>query len=129
MIDKLAWIAIQDKQILSTRSVGKDKYYLPGGKREAGETDAAALYREIKEELSIDLHVETLKWVGTFLAQADGHPNGTLVQMTCYTARYTGTLKAAAEIAEIKWLSYSDKEDISEVDKKIFDHLLAAGLL
>ena len=55
MIDKLAWIAIQAKHILSTKSVSKEKYYIPGGKRESGETDAAALCREIKEELGIDL--------------------------------------------------------------------------
>lgn len=129
MIDKLAWIAMQDKQILSTKSYGKEKYYIPGGKREPGETDAAALCREIKEELSIELCVETLQLVGTFKAQADGHPNGTLVQMTCYTAGYTGTLKAAVQIAEIKWLTFSDKDMISEVDKIIFDFLHAEGLL
>jgi len=129
MIDKLAWIAIQHKHILSTKSYGKDKYYIPGGKREPGETDAAALCREIKEELSIDLRVETLQFAGSFQAQADGHPNGTLVKMTCYTAGYTGTLKAAAEIAEIKWLTYLDKDNISAVDKIIFDFLHAEGLL
>jgi len=129
MIDKLAWIEIQDKHILSTKSFGIDKYYIPGGKREAAETDAAALCREIKEELSIDLRTETLQFVGTFQAQAHGHPNGTQIQMTCYTAGYTGTLKAAAEIAEIKWLTYLDKDNISEVDKIIFDFLHAEGLL
>lgn len=129
MIDKLAWIAIQNKQILSTKSHSKDKYYIPGGKREPGETDAAALCREIKEELSIDLRVETMQFVGSFQAQADSHPEGTLVNMTCYKAAYTGTLKAAAEIAEIKWLTYSDRDNISEVDKIIFDFLHAEGLL
>jgi len=39
MIDKLAFIEIQSNHILSTRSFGKDKYYIPGGKREPGETD------------------------------------------------------------------------------------------
>lgn len=43
IIDKLAWIHVVDKQILSTRSKGKEKYYIPGGKRENGETDAQAL--------------------------------------------------------------------------------------
>ena len=127
MIDKLAWIEIQDKHILSTKSIGKDVYYIPGGKRESGETDAAALCREIKEELSIDLAVETLQYVGSFQAPAHGHPEGTLVNMTCYKAAYTGTLKAAAEIAEIKWLTYLDKDKISEVDKIIFDFLRAEG--
>ena len=129
MIDTLAGIAIQDKHMLSTKSVGKNKYYIPGGKREAGETDAAALCREIKEELSIDLLVETLQLVGTFKAQADGCAYGTLVQMTCYTASSTGTLKAAAEIMEIKWLSYADKDNVSAVDKIIFNFLQAKNLL
>ena len=129
MIDKLALIQIKDKHILSAKSFGKDKYYIPGGKREAAETDAVALCREIKEELGIDLRTETLQFVGSYKAQAHGHPNGTLVQMTCYTAGFTGSLKASAEIAEIKWLTYLDKDNISEVDIIIFDFLHAEGLL
>ncbi len=129
MIDKLAWLLIQNKQILSTRSRGKDKYYIPGGKREAGETDAEALCREIKEELSVDLELASLQNVGSFEAQAHGHPDGTMVRMTCYTAGFTGTLQAATEIEEIKWLSFSDKDKISEVDIIIFDFLRGEGLL
>ena len=129
MIDKLAWIEVQQKQILSTKSYGKDKYYIPGGKRELGESDAAALCREIREELSINLREETLRFVGTFQAQAHGHPLGILVNMTCYTALYDGTLKAANEIEEIKWLTFLDKEFVSDVDKKIFDFLQARGVL
>ncbi|MDJ1505473.1 hypothetical protein [Xanthocytophaga agilis] len=41
-IDKLAWIELKNKSILSTRTSGKDKYYIPGGKRELGETDVQA---------------------------------------------------------------------------------------
>ncbi len=129
MIDKLAWIHIHNKHILSTKSFGKDKYYIPGGKREPGETDAAALCREIKEELSVELDVNTLQFVGIFSAQAHGHPTGTLVQMTCYTATYTGTLKAAAEIEEIKWLTYEDTDKISAVDKIIFQFLHSVDLM
>lgn len=54
IIDKLAWIAIDNKMVLSTRSFGKDKFYIPGGKREAGESDEQALLREIKEELNVE---------------------------------------------------------------------------
>ena len=129
MIDKLAWIEVQQKQILSTKSYGKEKYYIPGGKRELGESDASALCREIREELSIVLREETLSFVGSFQAQAHGHPIGISVTMTCYTAFYDGTLKAASEIEEIKWLTYLDKEFVSDVDKKIFDFLHAKGLL
>ena len=129
LIDKLAWIEIKDKSILSTKAFGKDKYYLPGGKRENGETDEEALSREIKEELSVVIKRDTLKFVGVFQAQAHGHATGTIVKMTCYTADYTGQLKPDSEIEEIKWLTYSDRDKISEVDKIIFDHLKGKGLL
>ncbi|MFI9597344.1 hypothetical protein [Nonomuraea sp. NPDC052265] len=38
-IDKIAWIHLDNGKILSTRSRGKNAYYIPGGKREPGETD------------------------------------------------------------------------------------------
>jgi 8-oxo-dGTP pyrophosphatase MutT (NUDIX family) len=128
-IDKLAWIKIKDGRILSTKSYGKDKYYIPGGKREAGETDVQALCREIKEELSIDLHAGTLQLVGVFQAQAHGHATGIEVKMTCYTADYVGEINAAAEIEEVRWLQYIDKDKISEVDKLIFDFLKEKQLI
>ena len=129
LIDKLAWILINNKTILSTRSIGKDKFYIPGGKREQGETDTEALYREIKEELSVELIIETLQFVGEFQAQAHGYPDGKIVKMTCYMANYTGELVAASEIEEIKWLTSSDKDQISHVDKLIFDFLKERDLI
>ncbi|WP_405269553.1 NUDIX domain-containing protein [Cellulophaga sp. Ld12] len=129
IIDKIAWIHLKDKQILSTRSIGRSTYYIPGGKRELNETDHAALLREIKEELEVDLLVKTLSFLGVFEAQADSHKPGTLVRMTCYFAEYSGDLKAASEIEEIIWLNYKDKELVSEVDKIIFDYLHHQELL
>lgn len=52
-IDKIAWIRLESGKILSTRSHGKDVYYIPGGKREPGETDIQTLIREIHEELAV----------------------------------------------------------------------------
>ena len=129
IIDKLAWIEIVNKKILSTKSFGKNKYYIPGGKRENYETDQQALCREIKEELSVELNSDTLKFIGVFQAQAHGHSADTLVKMTCYSASYTGVLKADSEIEEIVWLTSSDKDKISEVDKLIFDFLKESYML
>lgn len=39
MIDKIAFICIYNRHILSTQSKGKDVFYIPGGKREPGQTD------------------------------------------------------------------------------------------
>jgi 8-oxo-dGTP pyrophosphatase MutT (NUDIX family) len=129
IIDKLAWIEIKNNKILSTKSFGKDKYYIPGGKRENFETDEQALCREIKEELSVVLIADTLKFIGVFQAQAHGHSEDTIVKMTCYAANYNGLLKADSEIEEMIWLTYSDKDKISEVDKLIFDFLKERNML
>ncbi len=126
-IDKLAWLYIKDKQILSTRSKGKDVYYIPGGKRESGESDQDALIREIKEELSIDIIPETIEYVDTFKAQAHGKAEGVVVKMTCYQSSFVGEIKAASEIEEVVWLRHKDKEKSAPVDKKILDWLKVNG--
>ena len=129
MIDKVAWILLADGAILSTRSYGKDVYYLPGGKREAGESDLETLVREVAEELSVLVEPSTAALVGVFEAEAHGHAPGTRVRMTCYSAAYSGELKPAQEIEEIAWLRYADRDRVSAVDQLIFDHLKAAGTL
>ncbi|WP_433318861.1 NUDIX hydrolase [Micromonospora sp. CA-269861] len=128
-IDKVAWILIEDGQVLSTRSVGKDVWYLPGGKREPGETDLETLRREIDEELSVEVDVRDAEHLGTFTAQAHSQAAGVTVRMTCYRAGYQGQLRPASEIAEMAWLRYADRNRTSPVDQIIFDHLLAEGLL
>jgi 8-oxo-dGTP diphosphatase len=128
-IDKIAFIEIQKGKILSTKSIGKTKYYIPGGKRESGESDEQTLIREIAEELSVTIIPNTAEYIGTFSAQSDGEKEGINVIMTCYKAKYSGTLKANSEIEEIKWLSYNDLDIISEVDKKIFSFLIEKGEL
>lgn len=128
-IDKIAFIEIQEGKILSTRSKGKTKYYIPGGKREKGESDQQTLIREIAEELNVVIIPNTAIHIGNFSAQSDGAKEGIKVLMTCYKAKYTGHLKACSEIEEIRWLSYSDLNIISEVDKKIFLFLHQKGQL
>ena len=129
VIDKVAFLYLQNGKILSTRSKGKDKYYIPGGKREEGETDIETLVREVKEELSVDIIKSSAKLYGVFEAQAHGKAEGVIVKMTCYTAEFTGELKADSEIAEIVWLTTADIEAVSPVDKLIFADLKQKGVL
>ncbi len=128
-IDKLAWIHIVDRRVLSTRSKGKDTYYIPGGKRVGDETDQEALIREIKEELSVDLVAETIRFLGRFEAQAHGKAEGVVVRMTCYTADYVGQLAPDSEIAEIVWFQHRDKDKSSPVDNVILDWLKERSLI
>ena len=129
LIDKIAWIRVEDGKILGTRSRGKDVYYLPGGKREPGETDVQTLVREIREELDVAIAPGSATHAGTFQAQAHGHAAGLAVRMTCYTADYQGTLAPSSEIDELTWLTYADRDKVSPVDQVIFDHLHENGQL
>lgn len=128
-IDKLAWILLDNRRVLMTRSYGKDQYYLPGGKREAGESDQQALLREIKEELNVELLPETLQLVETFQAQAHGKAEGVMVIMRCYRGDYRGELAASAEIEEIRWLTTKDKTICSQAGCLVLDYLFEHGLI
>lgn len=128
-IDKVAFLYIKDRKILSTLSKGKDKYYIPGGKREGSETDIQTLVREVKEELTVDIIESSAKFYGIFEAQAHGKAEGVIVRMTCYTADFSGDFCADSEIAEVVWLTYADLDKISPVDKLIFRELFDKGLI
>ncbi|WP_205619445.1 NUDIX hydrolase [Ferrimonas senticii] len=128
-IDKLAWLHIKDGKVLCVRSHGKQMYYVPGGKREAGETDQQALLREIEEELQVKLLPESVRAYGQFSAQADGKPVGTLVKVSAYQADFSGELTCAAEIAEMAWLDSSDLAKCSVVVQLLFADLHAKGLI
>ncbi|SCF04592.1 NUDIX domain-containing protein [Micromonospora viridifaciens] len=128
-IDKVAWIRIEDGRVLCARSRGKDAWYLPGGKREAGETDLETLAREVAEELGVEIAPESAVPVGTFTAQAHGRAAGTVVRMTCYAADYRGTPRPASEIEELAWLGYADRHRVSPANQLVFDHLRSAGAL
>ena len=129
LIDKIAFIHIKDKKMLSTRSKGKDVFYIPGGKREAGESDIDTLVREIKEELSVDIIRESAEYLGTYSAQAHGHAEGITVQMTCYRAEFSGELAPASEIEEMVWLTCDDLDKVSPVDKIIMADLQRKGMI
>lgn len=128
-IDKIALIYIKDKNILTTLSKGKDTYYLPGGKREKNEKDEDTLVRECKEELTIDIDINSIKYYGTFEAQAHGKAEGIIVKMTCYIANFTGKIQPSSEIQEVRWLGYNDLNLISPVDRLIFKDLFENGLI
>lgn len=128
-IDTIAWVRLNDGKIISVRSRGDDLYFIPGGKREPGETDLDTLVREIAEELTVTIIPVTARHLGTFEAQAHGHTDGVIVRMTCYTADYQGTPQPSSEIDELRWLAYADRDRVPPVDQIVFDHLHQVGQL
>lgn len=96
-----AVIRDDEGRLLTVRKQGTSAFMLPGGKREPGEDDLAALARELSEELGCVL-VEAAP-LGVFTAPAANEPD-TRVEGAIYHARVTGPIAAQAEIAELLWI-------------------------
>lgn len=128
-IDKLAWLYVDNGKLLNARSKNKTLFYLPGGKREQGESDQQALIREIKEEISVDLIPSSIKYATTFKAQADSENSDVIVKLTCYYADFQGELTPAAEIEEIQFIDYEHKYLCSLGSIKVIEWLNNQQLL
>lgn len=90
-------------RILTVRKAGTDRFMLPGGKHEPGESPADAAVRECAEELGLALDPGRLESVGVFVADAANEP-GLKVQGWVFQHALDGEPARAAEIAELRWL-------------------------
>jgi 8-oxo-dGTP pyrophosphatase MutT (NUDIX family) len=101
------WISVRDGRLLAVRTYGRDAFYLPGGKIEAGESPEQGLVREVREELQLELQPDTLSPVAVVDDDAHGLP-GIRLRMHCYSGTALGGIRAAREIAEYAWLGHRD---------------------
>ena len=90
-------------RVLVVRKRGTAAFMQPGGKRDAGEDDAGALAREIKEELGCDVVAGSARPLGAFEAPAANEP-GRRVRAAVYAIDIAGAIAAQAEIDEIAWV-------------------------
>lgn len=49
MLRSVGWMQVNDGRLLAVRSIGRGRFYLPGGKPETGETLEQAPAREVGE--------------------------------------------------------------------------------
>ncbi|MFG3524892.1 NUDIX hydrolase [Nocardia nova] len=105
-----------DGRILMIHRTDNDKYSIPGGGLEIGESVADAVVREVKEETGID--VEVTKLVGVFsnprhvIAYDDGEVRQEF--SICFLADPRGgELRTSAESREVKWVA---PDDLNELD-------------
>lgn len=129
IIDKLGLITLSHDKVAMVRSHNKTLFYIPGGKREPGESDEQALCREIEEELTLNLDVDSIHFYGEFIDLADGKQDGTKVRIRCYFANYDGIPTPAAEIAELAWIDSNDLSRCSTTAIKVLAKLKQDGLI
>jgi 8-oxo-dGTP diphosphatase len=98
-----ALIRDNDGRVLLVRKRGTSAFMQPGGKRDIGESEIAALSREIAEELGCRVVAETARPLGVFDCAAANEP-GFRVQAAIYAVDVEGVVKPRAEIDEPIWV-------------------------
>ncbi|MDX2357862.1 NUDIX domain-containing protein [Dietzia sp. PP-33] len=96
-----------DGAVVTVRKAGTDRFMLPGGKWEAGETPLQCAVREIGEELGVTIAPEGLTPVGRFTTATANEPGFRLVSEV-FAAQTGGRVEALAEIAETRWVSAAE---------------------
>lgn len=127
VIDALAWIHVSGGHLLCVRSEGRDLLYVPGGKRESGESDEDAVAREALEEVSVRLRPGTFRLVTMVDEVAHAQAPGTRVRMTCYAAEHDGAIAADHEIAELAWIGHADRDRCAPAVRRLIEFLHAEG--
>jgi 8-oxo-dGTP diphosphatase len=105
-------------------------FYNPGGKIEDGETDVECLRREVKEELDVDIDMDSVVLLGEFEAPAHRKPD-LKVNIRLFSCQLTGEPKPHDEIVELKYFDSSvDKKHLTPISiEKIFPWLKQHGYI
>ena len=99
---------VRDNHVLAVRKSGTQRFMLPGGKLEPGESAYDAAVREVSEEIGVDIH--DLELLGEFTADAANEP-GHRVESTVYLAALDAEPVPTGEIAEVRWVDLSGEYD------------------
>lgn len=117
---------VEGRKLLFARTRGLDTFYSLGGKREPGESDEAALAREVLEEAGVVVDPATIKHIHTFEGPA---PDGRWMRMACYDAQFEGTMAPSSEVEEFRYLSSADKHLTTQMGGMILDWFKEQNLI
>lgn len=115
-------VDIKDNQLLLVKVRENEKYYLPGGKIEAGESDIESLIREMEEELSVKLDASKLTYLDTLIGPAYPDTDNE-VELRCYTYEGLDTFEKSSEITDAQYMDMSDVTNIAPAVKVLIQKL------
>lgn len=123
-----AIITNNEGQILLQRRADRDKWGLPGGCQELGETFEETVLREIKEETNLDVKESDLKLIGVISGNSrrNSYPNGDVVinnTVLYLINNYSGELKWNNESKEMKFFSL-DSLPVSQHDPDLIEYYI-----
>ena len=108
--DRVAGILFKRGKVLLQKTVGDDGYSFPGGHVAFGETNAATLEREFKEELGADIQVNSLRWVAEIFFKLEDKPCHQICLF--YDVSLMGPLSLGKETDIcFEWVSINDLAD------------------
>ena len=124
-----AFVQNENGLILMIRRTDNDKYAIPGGQQEVGETLTETAVRETKEETGIDIEVTSLIGLYSNPNHIIAYDDGEVRQefSICFKARPTGgKVKTSAESKEVEWvhLGKLDQLDIHPSIRLRISHAL-----
>ena len=120
---------VENNKILLVQETMDNKWSMPGGWADVGESPATAIIRETKEECGLD--VLPLKVVGVYDANRDGRPlelfHAYKIVFLC--EKLDGNLKTSTETIAVDYFKFEDLPELSTARtntkhlKDIFAHL------
>lgn len=103
-----------DGAVVSVRKAGTDRFMLPGGKWEAGESPLECAVREIDEELGVTLAPGALTPLGRFETATANEPGFRLVSEV-FAAEADCRPEPRAEIAEARWVTTAELDAVARL--------------
>ena len=108
-------VVAADGRLLLVRKRGTDRFMQAGGKPEAGETPAAALVRELQEELGVTVAERDLHDLGDFTTSAANEPGHALEARVFRLALEPSAVPGPrAEIEEARWTTRAEAEALGD---------------
>lgn len=118
--------------VLVARNKGVDKFFLPGGQPEKGESMEDTLFREIHEELSVVIKPSSLRFLGVHRGNAYGQNPPKRFELHLYSGTFLDGFvpRAASEVEEIRYISAGEAQNfLPPLAAKVVKELEKTGLV